>query len=112
MKQLKALAQKTETAQQIIKDKIYKGYPVIENISIYGANNIRIESEHFNIDLYEGRTYTETSIRMSCKMEATQIPTEEEAIAQIKTLKLERTKFIKAFIHVRDKVLNDCIETE
>ena len=111
MKQLKALAQRTKTAQQIIKDKIYKRYPVIENIVIYKDNNIMLESAHFNIDLYEGRTYTETNIRMSCKMEATQIPTEEEAIAQIKTLKLERTKFIKAFIHVRDKVLNDCTES-
>ena len=107
MKQLRILAEKIEQTQEIIKSRIHKKFPVITSISIYRDNNIQIQSEHFSIDMYEGREYTADDIRMNCNMAISQIPTEAEAIAQVKTLKAERTLFIKAFQHTLDKVLND-----
>ena len=112
MKQLKALAQKMDTAQELIKSRIFKKYPVIQDIRIYNATNIALESEHFNIDLYEGRSYTEQNVRMSCKMEMSEIPTEAQAVASVKAMKLERKKFMTAMNYVIDKVLNDCIKDE
>lgn len=119
MKQLVILNEKTETAKANIVAKIEKKYPSLTDITIYGHRNIQISSEHFSIDMYADNTprdrtredytptYTEDKIRMNCKMTMEEIPTEAQAVAQVKAMHQERKHFIKAMEWVRDTILND-----
>ena len=119
MKNLLELHTKTHTAHEAVKARIKARYPMLQEVTIYGHRNLALTSEHFSIDMYADSTpkdrtspnykpsYNESNIKMNCKMEMSEIPTEDQAIAQVRMMHLERAEFIEVMEWVRDTILND-----
>ncbi len=98
LKQLKDLRLAEELrVQNLIEDT----HPVVTNVIIYSYNNISISSENFSIDMYQRSTYTKDDIKMNCTLSSTAIPTEQQAIEQVRALHAERADFILAIQYVQ-----------
>ena len=99
---LKELRQLDDTRLELqirIEAAIKEAHPLINRLTIYSSINISIESDHFSADLYSYSDPIE-SIRTNCKLTHEALPTEEEALLQIRAMRDERDLFILAVNYV------------
>ncbi len=104
MTTLRLLTEQLEQLKQAENTILTTQHPVLTNVTIYSHNNILIQSEHFTLDIYSDRTYTEDDIRMNCNIQSATIPTEQESIAQIKAMHTEKALFMKAVEYTQQRL--------